>query len=406
MLERPTPPLPVLARLLLGAAALLLMWAALLIVTGGVDIRPAGIRLSSRDPFRPGGLAFALLLVYAMRFQAHAAARATSMLAFLDRHAPRLAVGLALITLGTGLTYATFVAGGSDAYGYVSQSKLWLAGHLIQPQPFTAQIPWPLADWTFAPLGYRDAPGGGAIVPIYAPGLPMLMALMTLVSGDCGPYLVVPLLGALTVWLTYQLGRLLASRTLGLAAAVLMASSPTFLFMLMPPMSDVPMTTFVLAAVVLLFAPLRARAGWAGAALGGALLVRPNLVPLVPCFGLFVLLRAADWRTGLRDGALFTIGLLPGVAAVAAIHTHFYGAPWRSGYGPMETLYGWRHLIPNLQRYPIWLLDTQTPLVLAAILPLAFPRRTEAPLRSALLFFAALIAIVWLCYLFYLPFEA
>ena len=74
-------------------------------------------------------------------------------------------------------------------------------------------MPWPHADYTFAPLGYRASLEGGGIAPTYAPGLPILMALLIYPFGECGPYLVVPLLGALLVWVTYKIGeRVTASR--------------------------------------------------------------------------------------------------------------------------------------------------------------------------------------------------
>ena len=108
-------------------------------------------------------------------------------------------------------------------------------------QPIAREVPWPHADYTFAPLGYRGALEAGGIVPTYAPGLALLMALLIYPFGECGPFLVVPLLGALLVWVTYKIGeRVTASRHAGLAAAVMMASSPPFIYMMLTPMSDVP----------------------------------------------------------------------------------------------------------------------------------------------------------------------
>ena len=53
------------------------------------------------------------------------------------------------------------------------------------------------APLTWSPLGYRPSPHRpDAIVPLYAPGLPLLMALAQLIAGFCGAFLVVPLCGA------------------------------------------------------------------------------------------------------------------------------------------------------------------------------------------------------------------
>jgi hypothetical protein len=52
---------------------------------------------------------------------------------------------------------------------------LWASENLIVAQPIAAKVPWPSADWTFTPLGYKPTADGTAIVPIYAPGPRMLM---------------------------------------------------------------------------------------------------------------------------------------------------------------------------------------------------------------------------------------
>jgi 4-amino-4-deoxy-L-arabinose transferase-like glycosyltransferase len=450
--RRPSPD-----RLLLAAIVLLLVWGLLITVTGGIDLRPGGLRLSSRDPSRPAILALVLLLFYVLRYREQASAQIAWLAALEERRAlvsrlaPLLAAGLAVGVLAIGLACATYVAGGADAYGYISQSKLWLAGSLTQPQPFVRGMPWPNLDWTFAPLGYRPAPSGGALVPTYAPGLPLLMALATLAAGECGPYLVVPILGASTVWLTYRLGVRLGSHTWGLAAAILLAASPTFLWMLMWPMTDVPMTALLTATVLLLVprtdaaetttnhadspppgsatadtaAPIgsiafraRARTLAAGLIMAIGVLVRPNLAPLAAVFALFILLRPRHRRDGLVDAALFTAAVFPGAIAVGIIQARLYGSPWRSGYGDFASLFAVKHVGTNLSQFGLWLLDTQTPLILAAIVPMWAARRafsvrpggsaaaggsTRAATGLALL--AAITIAVWLAYLFYLPFD-
>src|SRR5262249_26525718 len=72
---------------------------------------------------------------------------------------------LALTVITIGVVWGTRVAAGSDAYGYVSQVDLWLRGDLHIDQSFGATVPWPLARWTFLPLGYRPEPDGYRIVP-------------------------------------------------------------------------------------------------------------------------------------------------------------------------------------------------------------------------------------------------
>jgi len=162
-----------------------------------------------------------------------------SAISLLSRHAG-LAVVLALCVVGAGVVWNTRTAAGADAYGYVSQADLWLSRTLFIDQRFAASAPWPLARWTFTPLGYRPEPAGYRIVPSYAPGLPMLMAVAKAMAGECAKFWIVPLAGGLLVLATYWIGVRIGRPWIGLAAAWLVATSPTMLFMLMAPMSDVP----------------------------------------------------------------------------------------------------------------------------------------------------------------------
>ena len=174
-------------------------------------------------------------------------------------------------------------------------------GDLTIDQPIAREMPWPHADYTFAPLGYRDSLEGGGIVPTYAPGLPILMALLIFPFGECGPFLVVPLLGALLIWVTYKIGERVTgvAVTLGLAAAVLMASSPAFMFMLMWPMSDVPVAALFCSAVLAALTPMRARAFITGLLVGLAVLVRPNMAPMAAVFAGYLAWQDGNWRDRL-----------------------------------------------------------------------------------------------------------
>jgi len=160
------------------------------------------------------------------------------------RAAGLVAAALALMVLYAGVHFGALVAGGSDSYGYVSQAGLWQRGLPIVQQDIVRPSPWPFAAQTWSPLGYRASPKQrGAIVPLYAPGLPLLMALFQVVGGYCGAFLVVPLCGALTIALTFVLGRrLFDAPGIALWGACLVATSPVFLYQLMNAMSDIPVT--------------------------------------------------------------------------------------------------------------------------------------------------------------------
>ena len=351
-----------------------------------------------------------------------------------DSHplAPIAAAVAAAAVVTFGLHNGLFVAAAADAYGYVSQADLWASASPIVRQPFAREMTWPNADVTLAPLGYRPyrpAPHGTDIVPIYSPGLPMVMAVFKLLAGPQAVYLAVPLLGGLAVWATYLMGTRLSGSLVGAFAAVLLAASPSFLFEVVSPTSDIPCTAWWALALTLLLIEGRPAAFGAGVSAGLAILTRPNLVLVAAIPGAALVWRAAreqfmmaahsreTERAGFGSSdatarmLLFAAGSVPACLAVGAINNTLYGSPFSSGYAPFDVLYQWSHLLPNLARYPRWLLETETPIVLLALAaPFVLRAGSSA---TALTRSPRRVAVVWLCfvaavllsYLFYLPFE-
>jgi hypothetical protein len=316
-----------------------------------------------------------------------------------DRGARYACAVVALAALYAGLHWGSTTAGGADSYGYVSEAQLWRRGRLTIEEPIARQSPWPLAIDTWAPLGYRAAPGrSDAIVPLYSPGLPLLMAAFQTIGGFCAAFVVVPLCGALAIWLTYVLGvRLFAAPAIGLCGALLLATSPIFLYQLMNPMTDVPVTAAWTLALVLAVSewPLAA-----GLAVGAAILIRPNLAACAIVLG--------PWLTVTRGRPLrFAIGVAPAIAAVAAINATVYGAPWISGYGTLADLYAVSYVSTNVSQFLRWLLETQTPVVALALVYFVVPHVCrDASIRHPRLLLGGAIGVVWLSYLFYVPFDA
>jgi hypothetical protein len=328
---------------------------------------------------------------------------------FRAARAPDIPAAVALLcTVATAvlaLTMGSGIAGGADSYGYLSQADLWARGSLRVSQPLVHQVPWPSADWTLSPLGYRPAfDRNGDIVPIYAPGYPLVMALVRIAGGPRAMFLVVPLLGALGVWCTYLLGRRVANPLTGALAAVWLASSAAFVNSLLVPMSDVPATTWWLLAVLALTSLRPVAALAAGVAVSAAILTRPNLAPLA-----IVLVAPLAWPvlrerrlTGpaARRAALFAAGAIPGCVAIGLLFHSLYGSPLQSGYGPVGAMYSWAHARSNVPHYTRWLIEAATPLVaLALVAPWVVSRRHA---WLALGFFAVLLAT----YVFYLEFDA
>jgi hypothetical protein len=83
----------------------------------------------------------------------------------VPRQAAGLAVVVALAVGALGIWKGSFVAGDGDAFGYVSEANLIAHGTLRIEQQFVRTLPWPFADWSFAPAGYRPATVRGFIVP-------------------------------------------------------------------------------------------------------------------------------------------------------------------------------------------------------------------------------------------------
>jgi 4-amino-4-deoxy-L-arabinose transferase-like glycosyltransferase len=316
---------------------------------------------------------------------------------------------LSLLTFVLGCRYGAFVAGGPDPYGYVSQAALWRNGTLIVDAPMSDSGPW--ARWAFTPLGYVPSDTPGAMVPQYPPGLPMVMAVFQSVVGEQGAYFVVPLLGALAVWLTYKLGKAIAGSLAGLIAAVLLVASPVFLWQLMFPMSDVPATAWWLLAVVLALESVRRPPDAAALALSGlaatmAVMTRPNLALLGPVVFLFVIHGTASWRERFQRALIWGVPALIGPAVMAWIHLRLYGSPFRSGYGDTAALFAFANVGPNLERYSSWFVSTQTPFIFFGVLALPLVTRRWGGISLRIATWALVCAaVVVLSYLWYLPFD-
>jgi hypothetical protein len=310
-----------------------------------------------------------------------------------------IAACAAVAALAIGVVLGTYVAGGSDSSCYLNASRLLAGGRVALEQPLARDAPWPHATATFAPAGFRPSPvDAGFFVPICSPGLPLLMAAFRRLH--LTEFLVVPLLGGLAVWLTYLLGRAIHRPVTGAAAAVLLVCSPTFLYQVVQPMSDVPaMAWWLLALVCTIEREDRSsRPGLAGLAASMALLTRPNLAPLAAVTAIYFAVCGPGNRfvSVLRFGA----GLVPGVVLLAWLQRAMYGSPLATGYGSVGTIMAAGHVLPNLRRYVEWLIGAHTPFLLLALPAPAFVRHRR---HAWLLLIVAATTLG--CYLPYLVFD-
>jgi hypothetical protein len=412
----------------LALAALCGVWLLELVALGGFDVAVLGVRLTTHDPHRPmlaGAVALSIYIIAGgavwlpdPKVYGIAGRWIVRVARAIGRGAGRIdhrliAGAMAAGVLIVGLEYGTCTAGGSDSYGYLSQVNLWLRGNPVVAQPWATEVPWPNGIASFSPLGYR-AKGPDAIVPTYPAGLPFLMAAAQAVAGPCAVFWVTPMLGAVFVYFTFLLGTRLGSSRAGVIAAWLVATSPPMLFMLIVPLTDVPVAAVWTVAWYLLLGPGIGSAIGAGLAAGLASTIRPNLAPLCALFVLWKLYQV--WRGGSEGrGARFAqflavgAGLLPGAIAVAAINQHLYGSPLETGYGPAAGYFALAHIPPNLRNYWSWFLETETPVALLGVLALLVPLKriwTNVPHRGVVVIGALFVFGLWAQYQPYLVFDA
>jgi hypothetical protein len=417
---------------LLGAVCMAAVWSAALTLFGGFKVRVFGIAIRSNNPDRALVIACIALAGYfvaggrirreTVRRLGSAGSRVVHALVSagagvvhaLVRRPGLVAAALALTLAITAAAGSTRIAGGADAYGYVSQADLWLAGDLVIKQPWVAEVPWPNAEWSFSPLGYRPAEPRGqwAIVPTYSPGLPLLFAGAKLLGGQCALFAVVPLLTGLGVLVTYGIGKRLVSPCGGLIAAWLVAASPIVIGIALEPLTDVPVMTVWAIGIYLLLARIGGRLSPAlvGLAAGIAILIRPNLVPLsIPLGMWYMIRRQTDGHSRLLSSALFALAVLPAILLIAFLNDRLYGSPLSSGYGTLDDLYAWSHVGPNLRRYFAWFIFAETPVALAGLAALLVPTRrlwTAAADLRIVPILAMFVALLWGQYLAYEVYDS
>ena len=403
------------ARLLLVLAGASGTWALWLLLGGGIDLHIGGRTITSNDPVRPLILAALTFIGYAWLSGVHVIQHRWSRA--LDRVGDsRLAILIGVGTTLLGIVYSTTAGIASDGYGYVSEADLWIRWNPFIPQPLIAGAPWPRAEWTFAPLGYRPEmlDGAWSFVPVYSAGLPMIMAVAKLIGGQELMFWVVPAFGGLLAWMTYGIGKRLGSSRAGVVASWLVATSPPVLMMLMQPMSDVPIAAAWTTAIFFALGTSRRDIAVSGLAASLAILIRPNTAALAGVIGLWWLVRdgfgvgSRAWRARFVALVLFGICAFPGVAITATIYQRLFGSPFTSGYGDLSGFFGWHHVLPNVRLYLTWFTESQSRLTLLGVAALCLPIRFLWPWvhdRRALWMVLGCLSLIVGQYLAYLEFD-
>ncbi|MFN8062389.1 MAG: hypothetical protein U0Q12_24770 [Vicinamibacterales bacterium] len=403
------PPVRVIRQTAVTAGTAALLWALLIWLMRGLTASLApGVTISAHDVGRPLAVAAIAFAAYALASGRERLGRRVAWLA--SRQGLRtLAAALAIAVSLVALRENSWTASGADAYAYLSQANLMRHARVHAAVPLAADVPWPNGAATLTPFGYATVPGRPAIVPMTAPGLSLLMALLQLVGGHCAAFVVGPIAAGVLVGAVFAIGARLGRPFVGLGAAALAATSPTVLLMAKAPMSDVPAAAAWALATAALLGESWLASALSGLSASAAVLIRPNLVVVVAALGAWAVWRDSHERLHMgRRTVAFVLGALPGCLGVAAYNWAAYGSPVRSGYGDLGALFAWSHVATNAGRYLRWLVETQTPMaavgLVAALLPLriVWPDGSRRP--AALL--GGIAALVWASYLAYTPFDA
>lgn len=392
---------PRLAGVFLALCLLLALWCGLLILFGGLRFEIYGLVVSSRNPVRPAFATFFFAVLAWALDRNRVETTVQNAIDVLSRIASRVLVPLtAILLLFIAATFGAHVASGADESGYVSQSVLWLEGKLRIEHPFADGLPWPDADATLSPLGYR--PLSGTFVPTYSPGLPILMAGARFLSG-CAPFFIVPVCTTLLVLFTWLLGRRIFGSAPAIAAAVMLAASPVVVTLMLAPISDVPVAAFWMGA--LLFADLATlpSAALAGGFAGMAVLIRPNLAPLALFPLVLTVVHGGSRGAILARACLLSLTVAPFAVFIVLLHTSLYGSPLSSGYGDLSTIYSMRNFSANIRAYPLWWWQTHGLIGWLFVLAVFRPRARATRWRVITL--VAFAMSVGLSYAFYLSFE-
>ncbi len=322
-------------------------------------------------------------------------------------NAPRTALrSLVLLALLTGyfgwlVQGSSFAVGGSDSSGYGNIARTLLHGPLKRPVKELERFGLTADDAdVFCPLAYLTVrrPGEAVVqTPFYPVGFPLHLATAALLAGwQWGPYLVNPLLAALSLPLMFLIGLELGlPRLWAGAGVVLLAFNATVIHMSTQPMSDAAAMFWALAAV---WAGLRARRqmhwSWlTGAAFGMAVLVRPTnvllLAPLAFCLPF-------TWQAWLRFG----LGGAPLGAVFCAYNLTAYGHPLRTGYGviQLDNALMFAGFGKRLRYYAYWLAISVSPLPLLAWLGVSAARGTAWRNRALLLAWFGAYLCFYSCY--------
>jgi hypothetical protein len=253
---------------------------------------------------------------------------------------------LLLLCLTLFLGYAQRALDGWDSMAYIFAGRQLAAGEgLATTDPNNDSVgPY------FGLSGYRLLREPGARLYLtFPPGFPVLLAAAQLLTGTPqAAFAVVPVFALLVVITTFMLGRALFDVWIGLAAALVLAFTPTFLTFATAPWSDVPAAALVLWATMLFVMGQRANSSQQGAVLGAvaglclsyggfvrAISVLAGLALLA--YGWYVQRRRLSHWANVAFAGVWVLGIL----SLLVFNRIYYGDFLGSGYTLQNSGYNW-----------------------------------------------------------------
>src|ERR1044071_6534317 len=103
-------------RVLICLAVVALAWGVAVALTGGFRVDWAILRFSSRSWSRPTVVGVALVAAYLIKYRPFG---------FAPPRPDVVAAICAIVAMGVGIRWGTFLGSGPDASGYVSQAEMW-----------------------------------------------------------------------------------------------------------------------------------------------------------------------------------------------------------------------------------------------------------------------------------------
>jgi len=211
-----------------------------------------------------------------------------------------------------------------DEIDYLFQAKIFKLGKLYMPSPPAKEF-----------FDFPHIINNGRWYSQYTPGYPFLLLLGLMVGA---PWILNPILSAISIVLFFFLGKEIFNKTVGLLSSILGAISIWFLLMSSTMMSHTSCMFFLTLFLLFLFRSLKnpsiTNGIVAALALGMALLIRPYTSFLVAFAFLvfYTVNQLLKLKSSIKNVAAFTLTMLLVLSILMAYNTATNGDPLRMGY--------------------------------------------------------------------------